>query len=155
MTKNSKSATKKTTLSASRKNTATKLNAARPEVRKNIRIIPQCSAALPAWRVTPKKRSERERSCALLVDKREGKPLGDKEGPFRIVILDEKRMARWVRQVKMLKIAEVPSVLLDHRFGRLHDCCHRVALLKLQLIGAATGNDALDEVVADPNDDVR
>jgi len=28
------------------------------------------------------------------VDKREGKPLGDKEGSFRIVILDEKRMAR-------------------------------------------------------------
>jgi hypothetical protein len=89
------------------------------------------------------------------VDKREGKPLGDKEGSFRIVILDEKRMARWVRQVKMLKIAEVPSILLNHHFGRLHDGCHRGALLKLQLIGAATGNDALDDVVAHTNDDVR
>ena len=55
----------------------------------------------------------------------------------------------------MLKIAEAPSVLLNHHFGRLHDGCRRVALLKLQLIGAATGNDALDEVVANANDDVR
>src|SRR5215472_6104135 len=38
---------------------------------------------------------------------REGKPLSEKEGPFRIVIPDEKRMARWVRQVTTLKIVEV------------------------------------------------
>ena len=36
-----------------------------------------------------------------------GKPLDDKEGPFRIVIPDEKRMARWVRQVTTLKIVDV------------------------------------------------
>ena len=35
----------------------------------------------------------------LLADKREGKPLDEKEGPLRIVIPDEKRQARWVRQV--------------------------------------------------------
>ena len=44
---------------------------------------------------------------ALLVFLRDGKPLGDKEGPYRIVIPDEKRMARWVRQVTTLKIVEV------------------------------------------------
>ena len=38
---------------------------------------------------------------------REGKPLSEKEGPFRIVIPDEKRMARWVRQVTTLKIVDV------------------------------------------------
>lgn len=38
---------------------------------------------------------------------REGKPLGEKEGPYRVVIPDEKRMARWVRQVTTLKIVEV------------------------------------------------
>jgi hypothetical protein len=43
----------------------------------------------------------------LLVDQREGKPLGEKEGPFRIVIPDEKRMARWIKQVKTLKIVDV------------------------------------------------
>lgn len=36
-----------------------------------------------------------------------GKPLDDKEGPYRIVIPDEKRMARWVRQVTTLKILDV------------------------------------------------
>jgi len=38
---------------------------------------------------------------------RDGKPLGEKEGPYRIVIPDEKRMARWVRQVTTLKIVVV------------------------------------------------
>ena len=38
---------------------------------------------------------------------RDGKPLGEKEGPYRIVIPDEKRMARWVRQVVTLKIVDV------------------------------------------------
>ena len=37
----------------------------------------------------------------------EGKPLSEKEGPFRIVIPDEKRMARWVRQGTTLKIVDV------------------------------------------------
>jgi len=40
----------------------------------------------------------------LLATKREGKPLDDKEGPLRIVVPDEKRQARWVRQVTGLVI---------------------------------------------------
>jgi hypothetical protein len=43
----------------------------------------------------------------LLAFLRDGKPLGEKEGPYRIVIPDEKRMARWVRQVTLLKIVDV------------------------------------------------
>jgi hypothetical protein len=43
----------------------------------------------------------------VLAFRREGKPLGEKEGPYRIVIPDEKRMARWVRQVTTLKIVDV------------------------------------------------
>jgi hypothetical protein len=43
----------------------------------------------------------------LLAFLRDGKPLGEKEGPYRIVIPDEKRMARWVRQVTVLKIVDV------------------------------------------------
>ena len=39
-----------------------------------------------------------------LVTKRDGKPLSEKEGPFRIVVPDEKRPARWVRQVTALRI---------------------------------------------------
>jgi hypothetical protein len=38
---------------------------------------------------------------------RNGKPLDDKEGPYRIVIPDEKRMARWVKQVTILKVINV------------------------------------------------
>jgi hypothetical protein len=37
----------------------------------------------------------------------DGKPLDANAGPYRIVIPDEKRMARWVRQVTVLKIADV------------------------------------------------
>jgi hypothetical protein len=36
-----------------------------------------------------------------------GEPPDDKEGPYRIVIPDEKRMARWVRQVTRLRSVEV------------------------------------------------
>ena len=40
----------------------------------------------------------------LLADRKDGKPLSDREGPFRIVVPDEKRPARWVRQVTALSI---------------------------------------------------
>ena len=48
--------------------------------------------------------TDKQTVLALL---RDGKPLGEKEGPYRIVIPDEKRMARWVRQVTTLKIVDV------------------------------------------------
>ncbi len=41
-----------------------------------------------------------------LVTKRDGKPLSEKEGPFRVVVPDEKHPARWVRQVTTLKIKQ-------------------------------------------------
>ncbi len=44
----------------------------------------------------------------LLADKREGKPLDDKEGPLRIVIPDEKHQSRWVRQVTGLVVKRAP-----------------------------------------------
>ena len=43
----------------------------------------------------------------ILAFLKDGKPLDAKEGPYRIVIPDEKRMARWVRQVTTLKIMDV------------------------------------------------
>lgn len=43
----------------------------------------------------------------ILAFLKDGKPLDDKEGPYRIVIPDEKRMARWVREVTTLKIVDV------------------------------------------------
>lgn len=44
----------------------------------------------------------------LLAFLRNGAPLDAKQGPYRIIIPDEKRMARWVKQVTMLKIVDVP-----------------------------------------------
>jgi hypothetical protein len=38
---------------------------------------------------------------------KDGKALDEKEGPYRLVIPDEKRMARWIRQVNAIKIVEV------------------------------------------------
>jgi hypothetical protein len=43
----------------------------------------------------------------VLAFSQNGKPLDAKEGPFRIVIPEEKRMARWVKQVTTLKIVDV------------------------------------------------
>ena len=43
----------------------------------------------------------------LLAYLQDGKPLDDKAGPYRIVIPEERRMARWVRQVTKLKIVDV------------------------------------------------
>jgi DMSO/TMAO reductase YedYZ molybdopterin-dependent catalytic subunit len=40
----------------------------------------------------------------LLAEKRDGKPMDAKEGPLRIIAPDEKRHARWVRQVTGLVI---------------------------------------------------
>jgi len=43
----------------------------------------------------------------LLAYLQDGKPLDDKAAPYRIVIPEEKRKARWVRQVTKLKIVDV------------------------------------------------
>jgi hypothetical protein len=40
----------------------------------------------------------------ILADHRDGKALEENEGPYRIVVPDEKRQARWVRQVIALTI---------------------------------------------------
>jgi len=43
----------------------------------------------------------------LLADKADGHLLNSNEGPFRIVVPREKRMARWVRQVTTLQVVQV------------------------------------------------
>ena len=48
--------------------------------------------------------SDKQIVVAFLKD---GKPLDEKEGPYRIVIPDEKRPARWIRQLTLLKIVNV------------------------------------------------
>ena len=43
----------------------------------------------------------------LLAVKRDGKPLDEKQGPFRIVAPGDKRPARWIRQVTSIKVITV------------------------------------------------
>jgi hypothetical protein len=43
----------------------------------------------------------------ILADKRDGKPLDAKEGPWRIVAPGDKRPARWIRQVTSIKVVTV------------------------------------------------
>jgi hypothetical protein len=43
----------------------------------------------------------------ILADKRDGRPLDGKEGPFRVVAPSDKRPARWIRQVATMKVVLV------------------------------------------------
>jgi len=43
----------------------------------------------------------------ILATRRNGQPLDASEGPFRLVVTDEARPARWVRQVTGIKIVDV------------------------------------------------
>jgi DMSO/TMAO reductase YedYZ molybdopterin-dependent catalytic subunit len=44
----------------------------------------------------------------LLADHRDGQPLAAAEGPLRLVVPDEKRPARWVRQVRSCTVHRAP-----------------------------------------------
>jgi hypothetical protein len=43
----------------------------------------------------------------ILADKRDGKPLDAREGPFRVIAPGDKRPARWIRQVTEMKVVTV------------------------------------------------
>ena len=54
----------------------------------------------------------------ILADKKDGKPLPEKEGPFRIVVPAEKRPARWIRNVKTIAIKTVDDGVARSRLSR-------------------------------------
>ncbi len=43
----------------------------------------------------------------LLADRRDGKPLDNREGPLRIIVPGDKRHARWIRGVTTLEVLKV------------------------------------------------
>lgn len=45
----------------------------------------------------------------ILADRRDGKPLDAREGPFRLIAPAEKRPARWVRQVTAIDVLHAPA----------------------------------------------
>jgi len=44
----------------------------------------------------------------LLADRKDGAALSAKDGPFQLIVPDEKRPARWVRQVKRIRLVSIP-----------------------------------------------
>lgn len=48
-------------------------------------------------------------ATVILADRRDGKPLDAKEGPFRIVAAGEKRPGRWVRNVTAIDLLRAPE----------------------------------------------
>ena len=46
----------------------------------------------------------------LIADSRDGAPLSQHEGPFRLIVPDEKREARWVRQVTAIDVEDAPGL---------------------------------------------
>ena len=47
----------------------------------------------------------------LLVDTLDGKPLSEKEGPWRLAVPHEKIQARWIRQIKQISILRPPQAV--------------------------------------------
>jgi DMSO/TMAO reductase YedYZ molybdopterin-dependent catalytic subunit len=48
-------------------------------------------------------------SEVIVADTIDGAPLGDKQGPFRLVAPHEKRPARWVRMLKSITVVRTPG----------------------------------------------
>ena len=48
-------------------------------------------------------------SEVIVADTLDGAPLGDKQGPFRLVAPHEKRPARWVRMLKSITVVSAPA----------------------------------------------
>lgn len=46
---------------------------------------------------------------AILADRKDGKPLDEKEGPLRVIVPGDKRPARWVRQVTAIDLLRAPG----------------------------------------------
>jgi hypothetical protein len=44
----------------------------------------------------------------LLVDRKDGAPLAPSDGPFQLIVPDERRPARWVRNVTRISVVRVP-----------------------------------------------
>jgi hypothetical protein len=45
----------------------------------------------------------------MLADRKNGAPLGATDGPFQLIVPDEKRPARWVRQVRRIRVVQVAA----------------------------------------------
>lgn len=53
----------------------------------------------------PELDTEFSERIVIVADRCDGKPLSERDGPFRMVVSDEKKHARWVRQTTSLTVA--------------------------------------------------
>jgi hypothetical protein len=51
----------------------------------------------------------------LLADRRDGKALAEKEGPFRLVIPDDKRQVRWIRMIRAMRVVNLKETPLTEQ----------------------------------------
>jgi hypothetical protein len=51
----------------------------------------------------------------LLANRKDGKPLDAREGPYRLVVPHDKRHARWVRQVTRFAVQAIPEIGTDKK----------------------------------------
>ncbi|HEY4233151.1 MAG TPA: molybdopterin-dependent oxidoreductase [Lacipirellulaceae bacterium] len=50
----------------------------------------------------------------LVADQRDGSPLSDKEGPYRLVIPGDKREIRWIRNLHSIRVVNLKDVPLEN-----------------------------------------
>jgi hypothetical protein len=48
----------------------------------------------------------------LLADRKDGKPLEEKEGPYRLVVPDDKRQVRWIRMIRAMRVVDMNKIPL-------------------------------------------
>ena len=54
----------------------------------------------------------------ILADTKDGKPLTSSEGPFHVIVADEKRQMRWMKFAASMTVARVPWADPDCGFTR-------------------------------------
>lgn len=57
---------------------------------------------------------------AILADRKDGMPLGGNDAPFQVILHDEKRPARWVRQVVSIEV-RIPRCAADSGSNKDHE----------------------------------
>ena len=73
----------------------------------SIVVIARASDGYQAVYALPELDPAFSRKLFLLADRKDGQPLPAAEGPFRLIVPDEMRPARWVRQVTSLVIRQI------------------------------------------------
>lgn len=48
-------------------------------------------------------------TLVLLIDSEDGQPLSSSDGPWRLVVPDDQRPARWVRQVVSIRVVQIEA----------------------------------------------